>query len=117
HKRLDNGVVAVEDRLGGESRHSREGEDELGDDGATEQGADLEAYDGDGWNERIAEGVLAEHADVIKALRARRAHVVLANDFEHGRAYGAGDDADAVCAEGYAWKYQRGRRGVTEDRE
>src|SRR5690554_5714495 len=70
NERLDDWVVAVEDRLGGESRHAREGEDELGDDGATEQGADLKAHDGDGWNKRIAEGVLAKHADVIKALRA-----------------------------------------------
>ncbi len=97
---LDEGVVAVGD--GGERQAAEAGpaEDRLGDDGAGQQRAELEADDRQDGVQRVAECVAVDHRIFRQALGAGGADVVLAELLEHGRADHAGEDGGQAEAEG-----------------
>src|SRR5262247_2886606 len=91
---LHHGVVALEDRRHGQTPHSGPGEDRLGDDGAPEKEAVLEPHHGDHGNQRVGEGVLADHAERRHALGAGRGDVLAPEHVEHARSREPADDGD-----------------------
>src|SRR5690606_13541203 len=62
---------------------ARPAEHRLGDDRAADKRPELEAEDRDDGDERVSERVLRDDAGSGEALRARRAHVVLAELADH----------------------------------
>src|SRR5580765_1090705 len=83
HGALHDGVVAVVDRLDGEPADTRPREDRLGDDGAAEQGTELQPGDRDDRHRRVLQGVLDDHEHFRDALGAGGADVVRAQHLEH----------------------------------
>src|SRR5207248_5229206 len=96
---LEDGVVAVEDRVPQPRPHPRVGEDGLRQHRAREQQARLEADDRRDRKERVPQDVAAVDRDRRQALRVRRPHVVLVLEVEHGRARDARDDGERNRAE------------------
>ena len=75
--------VAVEDRAEQQAADPGQREDRLDDDGAAEQGADVEADDGQQREARRTEGVAPEHPSVRQALRPRHVDEVLLQGGDH----------------------------------
>src|SRR5215475_1740622 len=81
---LDDRIIAPEDGLHEEARHTGQVEDGLGDDQAANQERELDADDGDDGEHGVLEGVAPDDVPLALALGPRCPHVVLAHDLEHG---------------------------------
>ena len=90
--RLDDGVVAAEDRLQEHVADSGQPEDDLDDRGAADQHADLEADDRDHRDQGVPQRVLRDHGSPADALGPGGADVVLPEHLEHRRAHHAHHD-------------------------
>src|SRR5215475_7852494 len=88
---LHHGIVAREDALDDQPSHSGQREDRLGEHGAAQVVAELEAEDGENRDHGVAEGMPIDDEPIRDALGARRAHVILAQHLEHRGARGARD--------------------------
>ena len=86
HQGLGHVVVVVGDRLDEQLADTVEVEHLLGDDEAAHQERELDADDGDDRQQRVAQRVPAHDQLVKQSLGAGRAHIVLAQHLEHGRA-------------------------------
>src|SRR5256885_8984745 len=86
HHALDDEEIPAEDGVDHQPADTGQGKERLGDDGVAEEAADLESDHGDDGDERVLEGVLGNDHSLAEALGLRRAHVVLAQHFEHSRA-------------------------------
>src|SRR5437899_304572 len=84
HRALDDGVVAVVDRLDREPADARPREHRFRHHGAAEQRAELEPGDGDDRDGGVLQGVLGDHERLGQALGARGPDVVRAQHLEHG---------------------------------
>src|SRR6478609_9168735 len=76
HRPDDGGAVTRPDRVVDVATDPGDVEDALGDDGAAEQRAEVEADEGDDGDQRVAHGVQADGAAPGEALGHRGAHVV-----------------------------------------
>ena len=88
---LESGIVAPADRLDQPFADTRPGEDRLGEDGAGQQRADLQADHGDDGDERVAQRMDADDAEGREALGAGGAHIILLEHLEHRGARHARD--------------------------
>ena len=75
--------------------HARPAEHQLHDRGVPHQRPDLQGGQGDDRDHRVAQGVAPQHRALREPGRAQRAHVVLGELIEHGRAHQPEGDADA----------------------
>src|SRR3954463_14769926 len=82
HRALDHRQVGVLDRVVGEPPDAGDVEDGLGEDGAAEQDADVDACGGDERGDRAAHAVPEHHAPLAQPLRARSADVVLGHHLD-----------------------------------
>src|SRR2546426_2857446 len=80
---LDHREILVADRLHGEGRHARPGEDRLRDDGAAEELAELEPQDRDDRDARVAEGVLDDDRALAHPFGAGGLDVLHVHDLDH----------------------------------
>src|SRR6266446_4306724 len=104
HASLHHRIVALEDGRYREAAHAGPRKYGLGDHGAAEKEPVLQTDHGYHRDERIREGVLADHAGRRHALGARRGDIFPAEDIEHPRAREPADDGDR----------RRGQRGGRE---
>ena len=103
-------VVAARDRVEHERPHAGPGEHRLGDDGAGQQLADLQAEHGRDRDERVAQAV-AQHRDTLgESLGARGADEVLAEDLEHAGAREPRGHRDVVRGERHRGQHELRRR-------
>src|SRR6185312_15588289 len=102
HGTLHDRVVAIARCVDDQFPDARAGEDVLGKDGAREQAADGEREQGDGRQNRDAQGIAGDDPPFSQPEGARRADVVFAHDFEHGSADDAGEVADPSETHGKA---------------
>src|ERR1035441_6069077 len=112
---LDQGIIAVGDGGKGEAADAGPGEDRLGDDGAGEQAAELQAKDGEHGNEGVGKRVAENDGMLGQALGAGGADVVLVQLFEHGGAHHAGQDSGQAHAEGDGGENEIEEELPTED--
>src|SRR5712691_6298571 len=108
-RRLHDRVVPGGDGVQDVAADADPAEDRLGEDGAAEQGAELQADDGHDRYERVAEGVPEHDHPIPQALRARGHEVIAAQDLEHARPSHARDDGHGDRAE-----RERGKDEVPE---
>src|ERR1017187_4998431 len=112
---LHQGIIAVGDGGKGEAADAGPGEDRLGDDGAGEQAAELQAKDGEHRNEGVGKRVAENDGMLGQALGAGGADVVLVQLFEHGGAHHAGQDSGQAHAEGNGGENEIEEELPTED--
>src|SRR6476469_4177625 len=86
--------VEVFQRFVGVLDDAVEAEDAFDQDRAADQGAEVEAEDGDDRDQRVAHHVAAHHPALAEALGPRGAHVVLVHHVEHARAQHPAVEAD-----------------------
>src|SRR5215218_6105404 len=96
---LQHGIIAAEDGIDEPFADARPGKDGFREDRAGEQHAHLQAdhrYDGD---EGVAQGMQGDDPEPGEPLRLGGADVILAENFQHGRARHASDDGERNGAE------------------
>src|SRR5712691_7530138 len=82
---LDDGIVALGDRLEEEAAHAGQPKDRLDDDGTAEDLRDLDAEHGEDGNEGVLQAMLEHDGPFAEPLRPGGAHVVLPQHLEeHG---------------------------------
>src|SRR6185312_8857289 len=91
---LERRIVAPADRLDEPMADPWPGEDGLGQHRSGHQARNREADHSHHRQERIAQGMNADDPRRLEPLRPRRAHVILAQDFEHRGAGHAGDHSE-----------------------
>ena len=82
---LDGGVVAVADGIDHEAADSRPVKNGFGNDGASQQGTEIDAHDGYDWDQGIPKSVLEVDVQGAQSFGSRRSYVVLVQDVEHAR--------------------------------
>src|SRR4029453_1190376 len=82
------------------------GKHRLYDYGAGQEGAELQADDGDDRDQRVLQRVADDDALLAQAFGARGDQVLLAEYFEHGAARQSGDDGRGAIADGERWQDQ-----------
>src|SRR3954470_14088973 len=86
---LDRRQIALLDRVEGQAADAGDVEDRLGEDGAAEQDAEVQAEDRDDRRDRRAHAVLEDDASLPEALRAGGAYVVLVEHIDEVRSHEA----------------------------
>ncbi|EGE58603.1 hypothetical protein RHECNPAF_2940041 [Rhizobium etli CNPAF512] len=87
----DDRIVAAFHRIDHQQAHAGPVEDAFDEDRAADRKADGRADQRDDGQQRIAQGMLGDDPEFEDALGARRAHIVLVQHLEHGRARVAHD--------------------------
>ncbi len=109
HHALHDRVVAVEHAVHQHLAEAGDGEDLLGQHGAREQPPELDGPQRDDRDQRVAQRVLEHHQPLGHALGPRRAHVVGAEDLQHGAARVAHHHARHAGAEHEGGHEERGQ--------
>src|SRR5216684_8832325 len=104
---LHERIVAREDGVHHQAPHAGEGEDVLGDDGAADQGAELEAEHRDHGNQSVFQHVTTDHPPLRESLGPRRADIVLRERLQHAGAERARNHGGQSQPQGDGGQHER----------